>query len=95
MTKLLATATRASCATTFGTKNEININDLYELYKYLNNINYLFIKELYIELLQNIPYKMLCNIADNSNYNIFKKNNYSSKMEKYIFLYEINKNTYN
>ena len=79
----------------FKSKNEININDLYELYKYLNNINYLFIKELYIELLQNIPYKMLCNIADNSNYNIFKKNNYSSKMEKYIFLYELNKNTYN
>jgi hypothetical protein len=78
----------------FKDKKEININDLYELYKHVNSINYSYVKELYIELLQNIPYKMICNILDNSNYNIFRKNNYSSKMEKYIILYEINKNTY-
>lgn len=78
----------------FRNKNEINMGDLYELYKHINNINYPFIKEIYIELLQNIPYKVIRNIVDKSNYRIFAKNNYTSKMEKYLLLYNINKNTY-
>lgn len=78
----------------FKNKNEFTIGDLYELYKYINTINYLYIKELYIELLKCMPYKMLNNMLDISNYNLLLKKNYKSKMEKYVLLYEINKNTY-
>jgi len=78
----------------FKNKDTIDITDLYELYKYVNNIN-INKKELFIELLKNIPYKIICNIIENGKYYIFKKNNYTSKMEKYILLYEINENTYN
>ena len=70
-------------------KENIDITDIYELYKYVNN------KELFIELLRNIPYKIICDIIKNDKYYMFKNNNYRSKMEKFILLYEINKNTYN
>lgn len=75
-------------------KETIDITDLYELYKYVNNIT-INNKELFIELLKNIPYKIICNIIENGKYYMFKKNNYTSKMEKYILLYEINEKTYN
>jgi len=75
-------------------KETIDITDLYELYKYVNNIT-INNKELFIELLKNIPYNIICNIIENGKYYMFKKNNYSSKMEKYILLYEINEKTYN
>ena len=62
-------------------KETIDITDLYELYKYVNNIT-INNKELFIELLKNIPYNIICNIIENGKYYMFKKNNYSSKIFK-------------
>jgi hypothetical protein len=69
-------------------KKNIDVRDLYEIYKYINFINYSNIKELYIEVLKTIPYKILRDIS------FINNNKYSSKMDKYNKLYDINKNSY-
>jgi len=68
-------------------KKNIDVCDLYEIYKYINFINYTNVRELYIEVLKSIPYKILRDIS-------FINNKYSSKMDKYNLLYYINKNSY-
>jgi hypothetical protein len=74
----------------FNDKKEINVCDLYMLYRHINNFGY--IKELYIDLLKNIPFKILLNIAE-KNYIISNDRKYS-KNEIYSQLYNINKNTH-
>ena len=74
----------------FKDKKDIAIGDLYMLYKHINNIGH--IKELYITLLKNIPFKILLNIAQ-KNHIISNERKYS-KNEIYLRLYNINKNTY-
>ena len=69
-------------------KKNIDTCDLYEIYKYINFINYPNVRELYIEVLENIPYKILRDIS------IINTKKYSSKMEKYNLLYDINKKSY-
>jgi hypothetical protein len=75
----------------FKEKKEIAVGDLYMLYGYVNS-NYGYIKELYIELLKNIPFKILLNIAER-NHIISNARKYS-KNEIYLRLYNINKNTH-
>lgn len=74
----------------FKDKKDIAVGDLYMLYKYINNIGH--VKELYITLLKNIPFKILLNIAQ-KNHIISNERKYS-KNEIYLRLYNINKNTY-
>lgn len=69
-------------------KKNIDICDLYELYKYINKVNYPNIREIYIEVLKNIPYKILKETS------FVNKQKYGCKMEKYNLLYNINKKTY-
>ena len=69
-------------------KKNIDMCDLYEIYKYINVINYPNVRELYIEVLKSIPYKILRDISFINN----KK--YSCKMDKYNLLYDINRKSY-
>ena len=74
-------------------RNDVTNNDLYSLYRYINNIeNSSNIKEEYIELLRNIPFKILLNIA--KELNIISGNRKYSKNELYNLLYIINKKTF-
>ena len=74
-------------------RNDVTNNDLYSLYRYINNIeNSSNIKEEYIELLRNIPFKILLNIA--KELNIISGNRKYSKNELYKLLYIINKKTF-
>ena len=74
-------------------RNDVTNNDLYSLYRYINNIeNSSNIKEEYIELLRNIPFKILLNIA--KELNIISGNRKYSKTELYNLLYIINKKTF-
>ena len=78
----------------FKEKAEITMNDLYILYKYIiGDAN--DVKDtcaLYIELLKNMPFKILLNIAEGLF--ITANNRKYSKKELYNILYNINKNTY-
>ena len=73
-----------------GNNDELKINDIYKIYKYVNdNIkcdNEIIYKEVFIEILKHIPNKILLSI---SSYYI------KNKKELYNLLYSINKNTYN
>jgi hypothetical protein len=69
-------------------RKHVDIEDLYKIYKYINSINYPNIKELYIEVLKSIPYKLLRDIS------FANKKKYGCKMEKYNLLYDINKKSY-
>jgi hypothetical protein len=76
----------------FKDKEEINVGDLYMLYRHINgNFGFWYIKQLYIDLLKNIPFKILLNIAE-KNHIISNERKYS-KNEIYLRLYNINKNT--
>lgn len=78
----------------FKEKVEITMNDLYILYKYIicdtKNVGDAW--SLYIELLKNMPFKILLNIAEGLF--IAGNNRKYSKKELYNILYNINKNTY-
>jgi hypothetical protein len=78
----------------FKEKAEIKMNDLYILYKYIigdaNDVK--DARTLYIELLKNMPFKILLNIAEGLF--ITANNRKYSKKELYNILYNINKNTY-
>jgi hypothetical protein len=74
----------------FKEKKEIAVGDLYVLYRHVDS-NFGYIKELYIDLLKNIPFKILLNIAK-KNHIISNERKYS-KNEIYLRLYNINKNT--
>jgi hypothetical protein len=74
----------------FKEKKEIAAGDLYVLYRHVDS-NFGYIKELYIDLLKNIPFKILLNIAK-KNHIISNERKYS-KNEIYLRLYNINKNT--
>ena len=77
----------------FKEKIEITKNDLYLLYRYINNVeNSSNIKGLYIELLKNIPFKILLNVAEGLY--IISGNRKYSKTEIYNILYNINKKTF-
>ena len=76
----------------FKDKEEINVGDLYMLYRHINgNFGFWYIKQLYIDLLKNIPFKILLNIAEKNN--IISNERKYSKNEIYLRLYNINKNT--
>jgi len=76
----------------FKDKEEITAGDLYMLYRHINgNSGFWYIKQLYIDLLKNIPFKILLNIAE-KNHIISNERKYS-KNEIYLRLYNINKNT--
>jgi hypothetical protein len=54
-------------------KKNIDVCDLYEIYKYINFINNTNVRELYIEVLKSIPYKILRDISFiNNKYSVFK-----------------------
>jgi hypothetical protein len=78
----------------FKEKVEITRNDLYMLYKYIieraNDVKDAY--ALYIELLKNMPFKILLNIAEKIFINA--NNRKYSKKELYNILYNININTY-
>ena len=62
------------------------------LYRHINgNFGFGYIKELYIDLLKSIPFKILLNIAEKNN--IISNDRKYSKNEIYLRLYNINKNT--
>ena len=76
----------------FKDKEEIAVGDLYMLYRHINgNFGFGYIKELYIDLLKSIPFKILLNIAEKNN--IISNDRKYSKNEIYLRLYNINKNT--
>ena len=76
----------------FKDKEEITAGDLYMLYRHINgNFGFWYIKQLYIDLLKNIPFKILLNIAEKNN--IISNERKYSKNEIYLRLYNINKNT--
>ena len=75
----------------FKDKEEINIGDLYMLYRHINS-NFGYINDLYIDLLKNIPFKILLNIAVKNH--IISNDRKYSKNEIYLRLYNINKNTH-
>ena len=76
----------------FKDKEEITVGDLYMLYRHINcNFGFGYIKELYIDLLKSIPFKILLNIAEKNN--IISNDRKYSKNEIYLRLYNINKNT--
>ena len=77
----------------FKDKEEITVGDLYILYRHINgNFGFWYIKQLYIDLLKNIPFKILLNIAEKNH--IISNDRKYSKNEIYSRLYNINKNTY-
>nr|QPI16570.1 MAG: hypothetical protein NIOZUU159_00059 [Virus NIOZ-UU159] len=79
----------------FGNKTYISMNDIFNLYKYItNNINIIEYKEekpgyLFIELLKNIPYKILLLIS--KKYLGEKK---YKKQDLFNYLHDLNSNTY-
>lgn len=79
----------------FGNKTFISMNDIFNLYKYItDNINIIDYQEekpgyLFIELLKNIPYKILLLIS--KKYLEEKKYN---KQDLFNYLHDLNANTY-
>lgn len=78
----------------FGSKTNINMADIYNLYKYIaDNINIINYEEdypghLFIELLKRIPYKLLLGLS-----NKYLENKKYTKSELYLYLYTINSKT--
>jgi len=81
----------------FGNKHNLNMNDIFNLYKYVTeNVSINEYKEensgiFFIELLENIPYKLLLLLSKR----YLNQTNKYVKKELYIFLNELNSKSYN